>query len=41
LPKVAYLAMDARHCADAPMAEMMAYGAAVRSAAAKQPRISV
>jgi nicotinate phosphoribosyltransferase len=36
LPKVAFLAMDARHCAGAPMAEMMAYAAAVGSAAAKQ-----
>jgi nicotinate phosphoribosyltransferase len=36
LPKVAFLAMDARHCAGAPMAEMMAYAAAVGSAAAKR-----
>src|SRR5437588_4357847 len=28
LPKVAFLAMDARHCAGAEMAEMMAYAAA-------------
>ncbi|HEX4185495.1 MAG TPA: nicotinate phosphoribosyltransferase [Stellaceae bacterium] len=31
LPKVAFLAMDARHCAGAEMAEMMAYAAAVGS----------
>jgi len=36
LPKVAFLAMDARHCAGAEMAEMMAYAAAVGSAAAKR-----
>jgi len=35
LPKVAFLAMDARHCAGAEMAEMMAYAASVGSAAAK------
>src|SRR6266446_4410969 len=29
LPKVAFLAMDARHCAGAEMAEMMAYAGAV------------
>src|SRR5438552_11568530 len=29
LPKVAFLAMDARHCAGAEMAELMAYAAAV------------
>src|SRR5438552_18650421 len=29
LPKAAFLAMDARHCAGAEMAEMMAYAAAV------------
>src|SRR6476646_9764565 len=29
LPRVAFLAMDARHCAGAEMAEMMAYAAAV------------
>src|SRR5258708_34449374 len=29
LPKVAFLAMDARHCAGAEMAEMMAYAAPV------------
>ena len=32
LPKVAFLAMDARHCAGAEMAEMMAYAASVGSA---------
>ncbi len=36
LPKVAFLAMDARHCAGTEMAEMMAYAAAVGSAAAKR-----
>ncbi|HEY3912627.1 MAG TPA: nicotinate phosphoribosyltransferase [Stellaceae bacterium] len=36
LPKVAFLAMDARHCAGAEMAGMMAYAAAVGSAAAQR-----
>ena len=36
LPKVAFLAMDARHCAGADMADMMAYAAAVGSAHAKK-----
>ncbi len=36
LPKTAFLAMDARHCAGAEMAEMMAYAAAVGSMAAKR-----
>ena len=36
LPKTSFLAMDARHCAGAEMAEMMAYAAAVGSAAAKR-----
>jgi nicotinate phosphoribosyltransferase len=36
LPKVAFLAMDARHCAGAEMAEMMAYAAAVGSTHAKK-----
>ncbi len=31
LPEVAFLAMDARHCAGSDMAELMAYGAAVGS----------
>ncbi len=31
LPKVAFLAMDARHCAGAEMAELMAYAASVGS----------
>jgi nicotinate phosphoribosyltransferase len=35
LPKVTFLAMDARHCAGAEMAEMMAYAAGVGSAAAQ------
>jgi nicotinate phosphoribosyltransferase len=36
LPKVAFIAMDARHCAGQEMAEMMAYAASVGSAAAKK-----
>ncbi|MGH6990378.1 MAG: nicotinate phosphoribosyltransferase [Stellaceae bacterium] len=36
LPKAAFLAMDARHCAGAEMAQMMAYAAAVGSAAARR-----
>ncbi|MBV8779651.1 MAG: nicotinate phosphoribosyltransferase, partial [Alphaproteobacteria bacterium] len=36
LPQVAFLAMDARHCAGGEMAEMMAYAAAVGSAHAKK-----
>ena len=36
LPKAAFLAMDARHCAGAEMADMMAYAAAVGSEAAKR-----
>jgi len=36
LPKVAFLAMDARHCAGAEMAMMMAYAAAVGSEAARR-----
>src|SRR5207247_2673377 len=36
LPKVAFLAMDARHCAGAGMAELMAYAAAVGSEHAKK-----
>ena len=36
LPKVAFLAMDARHCAGGEMAEMMAYAAAVGSAHARK-----
>src|SRR6202166_3065898 len=36
LPKVAFLAMDARHCTGAEMAEMMAYAAAVGSAHARK-----
>jgi len=35
LPAVAFLAMDARHCAGAEMAEMMAYAASVGSRAAQ------
>lgn len=36
LPYVAFLAMDARHCAGAEMAEMMAYAASVGSARARR-----
>src|SRR5579864_3000823 len=36
LPKVAFMAMDARHCAGAEMAEMMAYAAAVGSTHARR-----
>lgn len=36
LPQVAFLAMEARHCAGAEMQEMMAYAASVGSAAAKR-----
>jgi nicotinate phosphoribosyltransferase len=36
LPKTAFLAMDARHCAGAEMAELMAYAAAVGSEAARR-----
>jgi nicotinate phosphoribosyltransferase len=35
LPKAAFMAMDARHCAGAEMQEMMAYAAAVGSRAAQ------
>ncbi|MDP4633150.1 MAG: hypothetical protein NWS54_08565 [Porticoccaceae bacterium] len=35
LPNVAFLAMDARHCAGSEMAEFMAYGASVGAAKAK------
>ncbi|MSO93745.1 MAG: nicotinate phosphoribosyltransferase [Rhodospirillales bacterium] len=36
LPDVAFLAMDARHCAGQEMSEMMAYAASVGSKAARQ-----
>jgi nicotinate phosphoribosyltransferase len=36
LPKTAFMAMDARHCAGAEMALMMAYAAAVGSAVARR-----
>ncbi len=36
LPDIAFLAMDARHCAGSEMAEMMAYAASVGSEAAKR-----
>lgn len=36
LPSVAFLAMEARHCAGAEMQEMMAYAASVGSAAARK-----
>jgi nicotinate phosphoribosyltransferase len=41
LPKVAFLAMDARHCAGAEMADMMAYAASVGSALARRESGSV
>jgi nicotinate phosphoribosyltransferase len=36
LPRTAFLAMDARHCAGSEMAEMMAYAASVGSEAARR-----
>jgi len=36
LPKAAFMAMDARHCAGAEMAQMMAYAASVGSAHARR-----
>jgi nicotinate phosphoribosyltransferase len=36
LPKVAFMAMDARHCAGTEMADMMAYAASVGSQAARR-----
>ena len=36
LPKVSFLAMDARHCAGTDMAELMAYGASVGSKVAQR-----
>jgi nicotinate phosphoribosyltransferase len=36
LPQIAFLAMDARHCAGAEMADMMAYAASVGSARAQR-----
>jgi nicotinate phosphoribosyltransferase len=36
LPKVAFLAMDARHCAGTEMAELMAYAASVGAARARR-----
>jgi nicotinate phosphoribosyltransferase len=36
LPKVAFMAMDARHCAGSEMADMMAYAASVGSQAARR-----
>jgi nicotinate phosphoribosyltransferase len=41
LPKVAFLAMDARHCAGSDMAEMMAYAAAVGSAHAQREAAAI
>jgi nicotinate phosphoribosyltransferase len=41
LPKAAFLAMDARHCAGAEMAEQMAYAASVGSAAAKRETAAI
>ena len=36
LPRTAFLAMDARHCAGTEMAEMMAYAASVGSDRARR-----
>ncbi|MFP6728759.1 MAG: nicotinate phosphoribosyltransferase [Alphaproteobacteria bacterium] len=41
MPKSGFLAMDARHCAGAAMADMMAYGASVGSEAAKSEKCAV
>ena len=41
LPKAGFLAMDARHCAGAEMADMMAYAASVGSEAAKAQKGAV
>ena len=41
LPKAGFLAMDARHCAGAEMADMMAYAASVGSNAAKAKKGAV
>jgi nicotinate phosphoribosyltransferase len=38
LPKVAFIAFDARHCAGTPMAEMMAYAASVGSERARREK---
>ena len=41
MPKVSFLAMDARHCAGAEMADLMAYAASVGSKRAKQKEDAV
>jgi nicotinate phosphoribosyltransferase len=41
MPKTAFLAMDARHCAGADMAELMAYAASVGSAAARRDKDAI
>jgi nicotinate phosphoribosyltransferase len=41
LPRVAFLAMDARHCAGPEMAELMAYAASVGSATARREAAAV
>ena len=41
MPKVSFLAMDARHCAGAEMADLMAYAASVGSKRAKQKENAV
>jgi nicotinate phosphoribosyltransferase len=41
LPKVAFLAMDARHCAGTEMSELMAYAASVGSKRAKEKENAV
>jgi nicotinate phosphoribosyltransferase len=41
LPKVAFLAMDARHCAGSEMADMMAYAASVGSETARREAAAI
>jgi nicotinate phosphoribosyltransferase len=41
LPRVAFLAMDARHCAGSEMAELMAYAASVGSATAQREAAAI
>lgn len=41
LPQVAFIAMDARHCAGTEMAELMAYAASVGSARARREKNAV
>ena len=41
LPKTAFLAMDARHCAGTDMADLMSYGAFVGSEAGKKKLVQL